>query len=95
MKNFNEPKIKKTLIELAIYSIFLITATISKKSFFFKFQTEINCSISVAFGHVSQSMFYSTDMLNSLLVNRPFRTHQDSEITFKEIETIPDLWMVS
>lgn len=49
---------------------------------------------SVAFGNVGSSLFFCTDSLNKVFIDKYFKTSYETETNFKEITSVPEFWKV-
>lgn len=49
---------------------------------------------SVAFGNVGSSLFFCTDSLNKVFLDKYFKSSYDAETNFKEITSVPEIWKV-
>lgn len=83
--------LKRTLWELALFLFFLVTTCIGELTFL-KFGQTLNKSVSVSIGNVGTSLYFCTDMLNRVFVDKNFRTEHETETNFRDLTSIDEFW---
>lgn len=92
-KQYDAVTVKKTLIELLFFIIFLVVISISTYLFFYHMTQLNNLLLIVTLDMSGTGMFYMSNMVKKLLIERPFAVDDDVDISFEDICLVDDYWL--